>query len=113
MSAERRSSKSTRQHTRELKAQIRREVGITRAQQDSYLWVETETVLRKMPDYEQYAPHTSILIEYFRIRRDSFGNREKLVEELTVFRQRHDPEVLVVLKPAFGAISQILAKTSI
>lgn len=113
MSLERRPSKSTRRHVRELKARIRQEVGTSAAQRDSYLWEKTEEVLKGMREYDQFAPHTGILAEYFRIRRDAFGNPAKLVEEMATFRQRHDREILDKLKPAFGAITQIVAKRGI
>ena len=112
MSVERtRLSRGIRKKIREEKNRLRRDIDLSRPLSDSELWHKTEEILRiKLgEDYgEKYAPHTRILREFFDLRTGI--NQGDPLDGIKKFQEKHDPELLYELRPAFIIIREIIGK---
>ena len=100
-------SKGARKHIREVKSQVRRELGLT-AQVDSRIWNETVEILRlELPDFEQkIAPHLAIIYEFFELRQlIREGGSVKVIGD---FYHKHGKKLIQELAPAFTIVRRTL-----
>lgn len=104
-------SKGTRKYIRQLKSEVRREMGITRPQVDS---VEKEKLniflqLKLGSQYEKYAHHFPTLWEFCQIRETirKEGFRKELIDD---FQAKHGRELLSELSPALSIILEYVGK---